>query len=940
MSNKYMRFNKISVLWQWHVLFALFLVSVSIAQAPQISALSVNSQNIALYDKFEAKVGLANVSYSNPYNPDDVDIRAVFTAPSGKTWEIFGFYDNYSNANAWKVRFAPNETGTWSYFLTLNSQNGPAQSADSTFEAVDSEYHGWIRVSPVNPHYLIYDDGRPFYGVGPYYPWNVTNTSTGLGQLEATGCNFWGYWNIMYDGGEIIESVNSGIGRYDQPKCGRIDQLIAWSEQRDLKMMLAIWPHDLLSNTVWAHQWHRNPYKNVCAVEDFFESEVAWQYQEHQYRYIIARWGYSRALAVWEIVNEINGTDAWVAGKSEEARQWTAKVHDFLTANDPHQRPTTASMSGGQYWPAGYAEVDIPNVHVYETGWPAKYLANPLRSSAYTYFMLARQFWNNFDKPAIFGEAGYLDSYGDFVAGSDEYTAMFHNALWASWAGGMAATPVWWAFDSKQIMTSEVMEQMRCFAEVARDYNYAGQNFEPYLLAADNCDVYAMRSDSSIFGWIREEYGKAVKKHIIQFKALRDTSYSITWYDTWTAKKIAESYLVGVDTLVTMTVPEAAGEIPDVAFFLDEAAEGVTPAQLIISSATSKIYVKRDEQARLLCTIHDAEGRFVRSAVNPVQFSVKGPGHLIGNPLVNAETGMALILFAADSASGTAAIIAASPGLIPDTLFIEVTNHIQVDDFEGYDSWNNLDSVWFIRSGTTAQIALAASITGKSGNSLNLSYAIGGSNAPYAGVLVNNKQDLYPAGYLEFWLQGDASGRTLSLLVNEKNGRYWQYDHVLTGSTPELLSIPLENFTASDTAQAMRLDEIDEISFNILQGAAGAGQGAIYLDDINFVIPSVRTSIDPEDGNRSPVNYLLMQNYPNPFNNSTTIRYILAQPGEVTMDIYNSTGRRVDVLLHQEQQNAGTHSLQWQNAALASGVYFYRIQSGKFEAVKKCLLLK
>jgi len=70
--------------------------------------------------------------------------------------------------------------------------------------------------------------------------------------------------------------------------------------------------------------------------------------------------------------HEINGTDAWVAGKQDEARIWVGKVHDYLTANDPHQRPTTASMSGGEYWPQGYAEVDISNVHMYETGWTAK----------------------------------------------------------------------------------------------------------------------------------------------------------------------------------------------------------------------------------------------------------------------------------------------------------------------------------------------------------------------------------------------------------------------------------------------------------------------------------------------------------------------------------------------------------------------------------------
>ncbi|MDZ7721871.1 MAG: hypothetical protein U5R06_03345 [candidate division KSB1 bacterium] len=179
-------------------------------------------------------------------------------------------------------------------------------------------------------------------------------------------------------------------------------------------------------------------------MNDFWSSEEAWTYQERQYRYLIARWGYSRALGIWEIVNEINGTDGWQNGRRDDARRWVGRVHDFFKAHDPTGRPTTASMSGGQYWPEGYAEVDISNVHMYETGWLAPYGGNPLRSSVYTYSNVTRQMWNDFEQPAILGEAGYTDNYGDFGGGTPEYTQMFHNALWASWANGLAATPVWW----------------------------------------------------------------------------------------------------------------------------------------------------------------------------------------------------------------------------------------------------------------------------------------------------------------------------------------------------------------------------------------------------------------------------------------------------------------------------------------------------------------
>ncbi len=923
-----------------YFLSMLVLVTVCFSQTPQVSVQAVNSETVGLYEKFEIIVALENVSYANPFDPEEVDLHAVFTAPSGKIWNIFGFYDNYNNVQQWKVRFAPNETGTWQYHLTLESPSGDAESPVYTFYASASGFHGWIRVSPVNGHYFIHDDGTPFYGVGPYYPWGVTNTSSGLAQLEASGCNFWGYWNIMYDTGEIIESVNSGLGRYDQPKCGRIDQLINWSEERNLKMMLAIWPHDLLSNTVWAHQWHRNPYKDVCDVEEFYESETAWTYQEMQYRYIIARWGYSRALAVWEIVNEVNGTDGWVAGNQNEARIWVGRVHDYLTANDPHQRPTTASLSGGQYWPEGYAEVDIPNVHMYETGWPAKYPANAMRSSAYTYYNVAARLWHDFNKPAIFGEAGYTDSYGNYPAGSVQYTTMFHNALWASWSGGLAATPVWWAFESKELMTTDVMKQMQNFSQIARDYNYAYQNFMPYGISAAGCDVYAMRSDSSIFGWIREEYGNPVEGHILQFNTLEDTSYQINWYDTWTGQMTGQSFVAGIDTLVTVTVPETVGEIPDVAFFLAETAEGETPAQLRMGSATNRIYVKRSESAHILCTVHDAEGRFVRSADNQIKFRIEGPGRFIGQDIINAETGMARISFTADSTSGQARIIADSPGLISDTIYIEVLNRIWVDDFEGYTTLTNLQYVWRNRAGTTADISLGNSISTKPGASLRVDYTIGEGSAPYAGVLRFFDDDLTASECLEFWFQGDGSGRTLAILIFEKNGRYWQYDIDITSDQPEFFSIPLSDFAASDTAGAIHLNEVDEISFNILRGGGETGNGMIHLDDINFVIPAIETSVVQNTTGLQPAEFLVLQNYPNPFNSITTIRYVLPQPGKVRIEIYDTTGRVVERLLSGTQQPAGEHNIRWQNTRLASGVYFYRIRTGAYDAARKCILIK
>jgi hypothetical protein len=88
-----------------------------------------------------------------------------------------------------------------------------------------------------------------------------------------------------------------------------------------------------------------------------------------------------------------------------------------------------------------------------------------------------------------------------------------------------------------------------------------------------------------------------------------------------------------------------------------------------------------------------------------------------------------------------------------------------------------------------------------------------------------------------------------------------------------------------------------------------------------------------------PSVYLLEQNYPNPFNPSTTIRYGLPGRAHVTLAVYNTIGQRVVMLVDQEQ-DGGFHEMRFEGNAFASGVYFYRLQSGDFVQTRKLLLLK
>lgn len=88
-----------------------------------------------------------------------------------------------------------------------------------------------------------------------------------------------------------------------------------------------------------------------------------------------------------------------------------------------------------------------------------------------------------------------------------------------------------------------------------------------------------------------------------------------------------------------------------------------------------------------------------------------------------------------------------------------------------------------------------------------------------------------------------------------------------------------------------------------------------------------------------PDEYELIQNYPNPYNPSTKIRFALPKQGLVTLKIYDILGREVSTLVNEVKQ-AGIYTVEFNGSNYASGVYFYRIESGKFSDVKRMVLLK
>jgi hypothetical protein len=94
-----------------------------------------------------------------------------------------------------------------------------------------------------------------------------------------------------------------------------------------------------------------------------------------------------------------------------------------------------------------------------------------------------------------------------------------------------------------------------------------------------------------------------------------------------------------------------------------------------------------------------------------------------------------------------------------------------------------------------------------------------------------------------------------------------------------------------------------------------------------------------------PVQFKLNQNYPNPFNPTTNITYDLPDAAIVSLVVYNVLGQEVARLVDGQTQSAGVYRVTWDGldqsgSKVATGMYFYQLQSGEKQVTKTMILLK
>jgi hypothetical protein len=630
---------------------SLILVSVSWS-LPSITSITESADTVGKYEKFEMTVGLT-ASYSNPFNPAEVDLKSVFTspAPTLSQWTIFGFCYDTTPSNIWKIRFAANTVGVWNYTVYLTDSTG-STSTTGSFACITSAQRGWVQLSDKNAHYLKYNDGSSYLGLGHNQCWQLENFPTLFPDMKTYGMNVLSYWLAYWD--NPLVTLTTNYDRYDMTNAYDVDSIFNAAEQNDIQIMFTVWYHGALrdSSHPWGSEnWSQNPFKNINSVcSTFFSDTTSWQYQQNLYRYMLARWGSSRAFGFWHTVSEFNGTMAAPNGNTIQSYgdAWHTKITNYFKTNDPFRHPITASRGDITSWDTGFRVMDLDQAHSYD-------YPNDAVREAITVGNWTRSTWNSYTtKPNVIGEFGTSDS--------NLQPAHIHYSNWAGVLAGAAVGPLDWNdTGSFGQMTYPMFTTMRVLRNYVSDIQFDKLNLSQATVSAGSGYAgYGLTNSTTAYFWVMDttpgETVSGLSPQISSISSLSTGTYRIYWWNTWTGTTISinsTSYTSG--SLIT-NAPSFQKDIAAKAYWVS-ASISTTPT--IVSIVPNN--ASRDTSLSVVFT-----GTNYIPSVSSVYF---GPDISVNSTLVDSSTQItANITISSTAAFGARDVSVTNPGVGTGTL--------------------------------------------------------------------------------------------------------------------------------------------------------------------------------------------------------------------------------------------------------------------------------
>ncbi len=397
-------------------------------------------------------------TWDNPFDPDQVDVTAVLTGPSGRSvvQPAFIYYDfdllsdeeiesvRPNGKHDWRVRWTPTEEGTWRVRLVAKIGDKRLTRDVGSFTCRGTQGHGFLRRAPSTPYYLRFDDGTPYFAVGENICWDGDNTLatyrkwfTRLGAANGNYTRIWLVnWNMGLEWTEGIGRGNYyGLGRYSPDNAFRLDRVLETAAENGIYCMLCLGYHgELQEQADYFHSeaWKNSPYNAAlggpCAKPaDFWTNPDARRLYKQRLRYYLARWGAYTNILSFELWNEVFAPAPWVD-----------EMASYLGDNDANHHLRTTTYGDDAVW--NLDSMDYVQAHTYGSD-------ETLRDSAP---QIAEGSWGateKFRKPFMMGEFGIDWKRGDNDHDPRGIGTNMHNGLWAAVASRSFGTASLWYWD-------------------------------------------------------------------------------------------------------------------------------------------------------------------------------------------------------------------------------------------------------------------------------------------------------------------------------------------------------------------------------------------------------------------------------------------------------------------------------------------------------------
>jgi hypothetical protein len=547
-----------------------------------------NATTVPQYEKFELTWPVDQL-YSNPYDPAVVAVEGHFLSPGGQMQVIPGFfYQGYTRTKSsegferltpvggpqWKVRFAPRETGAYRYYVQVTDARGTRRSPEVSFTAAAPLHpQGIARVSKTDPHYFEWENGQYLvpmpinmrdggdqaeaqpgsYDFDHFFP---LFRASGLNTVRTWMCAWWAgiEWSQKY------HSRFSDLGRYAQYNAWRLDYTMDLAAQNDLLLELTLGSHGQLRQDKFDAEWQYSPY----AVENggflpapymFFTSERAKADVKQRYRYIAARWGYSRNVFSWDLWNEIDLSEGY---NPAEVAAWNQEMATFLRSVD--QQPHLITTHIALYWSAGPEMWRLPEIDYIQSDSYWKRRDDGMNES-----FASRVEYN---KPFLFIEYGPQTS--ELPQPESRWLQEYRVGMWVSallpWSGPGA---FWYQKEWEQYRLGDFQKGLQAYL-AGEDRRGKGLHLARVTLnAAGTLRVQAMQNETSAYFYVydydrlglREQPPGAPPGPTALLSGLRPGNYRVEFWDPEAGRITATVPMASADGTLSIPLPPIAPDL-------------------------------------------------------------------------------------------------------------------------------------------------------------------------------------------------------------------------------------------------------------------------------------------------------------------------------------------------------------------------------------------